>query len=131
LKHFFDPRRKGRVRMKTSVFFLVLAAAIFPAFALLAQSHPVHHSHTPNSPSNDLQLQLPLDQAQYCLTPESSGGFNEQFEQFDSFPQPASKGYLCINLPPGRPFVIDHLFAEADYDVELPTAAEWYLDTTV
>jgi hypothetical protein len=28
-------------------------------------------------------------------------------------------------------FVIDYLFAEADYDQLLPAAAEWYLDATV
>jgi hypothetical protein len=93
----------------------------------------VHHRHSryPNAPSNDPQLQIPADQAQSCFTPESSTNTNEQYQQFDTYPQPASKGYLCIAIPAGRTFVIDHLFAEADYDRELPFAAEWYLDTVV
>jgi hypothetical protein len=71
---------------------------------------------------------FPADQAQSCLTPEGERSGYEQFQQFDSFPQPASRGYLCINIPPGGTFVIDHLFAEADYEADLPAGAEWYLD---
>jgi hypothetical protein len=74
-------------------------------------------------------LQIPTDQAQSCYTPESQRAGYDQFQQFDSFPQPASKGYLCIVVPSGRTFVIDHLFAEADYDQPLPAPPEWYLDT--
>lgn len=96
-----------------------------------AQVRPPRHSRYPNSPSNDPQLVLPTDQGQFCLTPESSRSGYEQFQQFDSYPQPASKGYLCINIPPGQTFVIDHLFAEADYDGPLPNGAEWYLDSVV
>jgi hypothetical protein len=29
----------------------------------------------------------------------------EQYQTFDSYPQPASKGYLCIAIPPGRIFI--------------------------
>ena len=101
------------------------------ALPLFAQVHRPRHSRYPNSPSNDPQLQIPQDQAQSCLTPEASGSAYEQFEQFDSFPQPASKGYLCINIPAGRTFVIDHLFAEADYDQAPPAEPEWYLDSAV
>jgi hypothetical protein len=97
---------------------------------LFAQVHQPRHSRYPNSPSNDPQLQIPSDQAQSCFTPEGARSDYEQFQQFDSYPQPASKGYLCINIPPGRTFIIDHLFAEADYDAVLPGEAEWYLDAT-
>ena len=94
------------------------------------QVHQPRHSRYPNSPSNDPQLQIPTDQAQSCFTPASSRSGYEQFEQFDSYPQPASKGYLCINIPSGdRTFVIDHLFAEADYDSTPPAEPEWYLDS--
>jgi hypothetical protein len=72
---------------------------------------------------------IPTDQGQSCFTPESSRSGYDQFQQFDTFPQPASKGYLCINIPTGRTFVVDYLFAESDYDAVLPTDAEWYLDT--
>jgi len=96
---------------------------------LAAQVHHVRHSRYPNAPINDPQLQIPTDQAQSCFTPESSLTGYEQFEQFDTFAQPASKGYLCIAIPAGKTFVIDHLFAEADYDAVLAAGAEWYLDT--
>jgi hypothetical protein len=76
-------------------------------------------------------LQIPTDQAQSCFVPEGAMSAYEQFQQFDTYPQPASKGYLCIAIPAGRTFVIDHLFAEADYDQPLPFGAEWYLDTVV
>lgn len=89
--------------------------------------HP-RHSRYPNAPFNDPQLQIPADQAQSCFTPDGERSGHEQFQQFDSYPQPASRGYLCINIPAGGTFVIDHLFAEADYDAELPAGAEWYLD---
>lgn len=106
--------------------------ALLSALPVTAQQmHRPRHSRYPNSPSNDLQLQIPQDQAQSCFTPESSASGYEQFQQFDTFPQPASKGYLCINIPPGHTFIIDHLFAEADYDAPLPGEAEWYLDTAV
>jgi len=93
----------------------------------------VHHRHSryPNAPSNDPQLQIPTDQAQSCFVPEGSPAVYEQYQQFDTYPQPASKGYLCIAIPAGRTFVIDHLFAEADYDRELTYGAEWYLDTAI
>ena len=76
-------------------------------------------------------MQIPTDQLQSCFAPESSLGGYDQFEQFDTYPQPASKSYLCIVIPAGKTFVIDHLFAEADYDQDLPAGAEWYLDTTI
>jgi hypothetical protein len=107
---------------------MLLSLCVSP---LVAQVHPPRHSRYPNSPSNDPQLQIPQDQAQSCFTPSSSGGAYEQFEQFDSYPQPASKGYLCINIPAGKTFVIDHLFAEADYDQALPAEPEWYLNSAV
>jgi hypothetical protein len=110
---------------------LFFACIFLFAVPLLAQAHHPRHSHTPSSPSNDPQLQIPPDQAQFCFTPASSLSGYDQFEQFDTFSQPASRGYLCIIIPPGRTFIIDHLFAEADYDQELPAAAEWYLDTAV
>jgi hypothetical protein len=111
--------------------FWVSSIALLFAVPVLGQTHHPRHSHFPNAPSNDPQLQIPNDQAQSCFTPESSLRGYDQFEQFDTYPQPASKGYLCISIPPGRTFVIDHLFAEADYDRELPAPAEWYLDMTV
>ncbi|GGH13907.1 hypothetical protein [Silvibacterium dinghuense] len=89
-----------------------------------------HHPRYPNAPVNDPQLVLPTDQAPSCFNPQSSGGGYDQFESFDTNPQSASKGYLCIAVPAGRTFVIDTLFAEADYDSETPTPPEWYLDTT-
>jgi hypothetical protein len=112
------------------------ALALFAPLLLLSVSSlegQIHtrHSRYPNAPSNDPQLQLPTDQAQSCFTPESSLSGYDQFQQFDVFPQPASKGYLCINIPAGKTFVIDHLFAEADYDKVLPAPAEWYLNATV
>lgn len=110
---------------------VILAGVFLCTIPLFAQIHHPRHSRYPNSPSNDPQLQLPGDQAQFCFTPESSLTGYEQYQQFDTYPQPASKGYLCINIPAGRTFVIDHLFAEADYDAVLPTEAEWYLDTVI
>jgi hypothetical protein len=111
--------------------FLLLFGIVLCSLTLSGQVHRPRHSRYPNSPSNDVELLIPTDQAQSCFTPESDLGGYEQFQQFDTFPQPASKGYLCINIPPGRIFVIDHLFAEADYDALLPSDAEWYLDTVV
>jgi hypothetical protein len=119
------------MKMNSRTLLLVSSAALLFAVPLLGQTHHPRHSRYPAAPSNDPQLQIPTDQAQSCYTPESSRGGYDQFEQFDTFPQPASKGYLCINIPPGRVFVIDHLFAEADYDRELPAGAEWYLVTTI
>jgi hypothetical protein len=110
---------------------LVSSSILLFAIPLFGQIHHPHHSRFPNAPVNDPQLQLPADQAQWCFTPESSRSGYDQFEQFDTFPQPASKGYLCINIPAGRTFVIDYLFAEADYDQELPAPAEWYLNATI
>jgi hypothetical protein len=109
----------------------VLAGAVLCSLPLYGQVHPVRHSRYPNSPSNDPQLLIPADQAQSCFVPEGSPSSYEQYQQFDTYPQPASKGYLCIAIPAGRTFVIDHLFAEADYDQPLPAEAEWYLDTVV
>ena len=115
--------------MRICVSRVVLAGILLCASSLAAQVHLMRHSRYPNSPSNDPQLQLPVDQAQFCFTPESSLSGYEQYQQFDTYPQPASKGYLCIAIPPGKTYVIDHLFAEADYDLALPTNAEWYLLT--
>ena len=112
------------------LFALLLLTSVFLVPSLLGQTH-VRHSRYPSAPSNDPQLQLPTDQAQSCFTPESSLSGYDQFEQFDVFPQPASKGYLCINIPPGGTFVIDHLFAEADYDDAPPASPEWYLNSTL
>jgi hypothetical protein len=109
----------------------ILAGVLLCAIPLLAQVHHPRHSRYPNSPSNDPQLQIPTDQAQSCFTPQSERSGYQQLQQFDTFPQPASKGYLCINIPYGRTYVIDHLFAEADYDQVLPAGAEWYLDTVI
>lgn len=110
-----------------------LLACIFPLLAtsVFAQTHAPRHSRYPNSPSNDPQLLIPTDQAQSCYAPDSSLTGYDEFEQFDTYPQPASRGYLCIVVPPGKTFVIDHLFAEADYDDALPAGAEWYLDTSL
>jgi hypothetical protein len=108
---------------------LLAGAFLCCSTPFFAQVHGPRHSRYPNSPSNDPQLQLPTDQAQSCFVPESSLSGYEQYQQFDTYPQPASRGYLCIAIPPGKTFVIDHLFAEADYDVVLPAGAEWYLDT--
>ncbi len=117
--------------MRTCRILIFCCAVLLTASALTAQVHRPRHSRYPNSPSNDPQLEIPTDQAQSCFNPDSNLSGYEQFQQFDTFPQPASKGYLCIHIPPGRTFVIDHLFAEADYDAPLPTGAEWYLDTAV
>lgn len=115
-----------RSHISCAAVLLGLALVSLPLFG---QVHHPRHSRYPNSPSNDPQLLLPQDQAQSCFTPESTGSVYEQFQQFDSYPQPASKGYLCINLPAGKTFVIDHLFAEADYDSVTPADPEWYLDS--
>ena len=88
-----------------------------------------HHSHAPNSPLNDPQLVLPPDQWQYCYSPQSSGTGFEEFQTYDAFSAPASRGYLCILIPPGKSFVIDHLMAEADYDTAPAINPEWYLDS--
>jgi hypothetical protein len=108
----------------------VLAGVLLSSLPLYGQVHH-RHSRYPNAPSNDPQLQIPTDQAQSCFVPEGSPSDYEQYQQFDTYNQPASKGYLCIAIPAGRTFVIDHLFAEADYDRELPFGAEWYLNTVV
>jgi hypothetical protein len=109
----------------------ILAGVFLWSLPLCGQVHHVRHSRFPSSPSNDPQLQIPTDQAQSCFVPEGSPSAYEQYQQFDTYPQPASKGYLCITIPANRTFVIDYLFAEADYDQELPAPAEWYLDMTV
>ncbi len=118
------------VRVEMNARFLIASALFLSAISTLAQTHP-RHARYPNAPSNDPQLQLPTDQAQSCFTPETSGTGYDQFEQFDVFPQPASRGYLCINIPAGHIFVIDRLFAEADYDQVLPAPAEWYLNVSM
>jgi len=107
-----------------------LAGVLLSSLPLCGQVHR-RHSRYPNAPSNDPQLQIPSDQAQSCFVPEGSPATYEQYQQFDTYNQPASKGYLCIAIPAGRIFIIDHLFAEADYDRELPFGAEWYLDTVI
>lgn len=117
--------------MNACIFRTISSSLFLLALPLLGQTHHPPHSRFPNAPVNDPQLLLPSDQAPSCFTPESSLRGYDQFEQFDTYPQPASRGYLCINIPPGKTFVIDYLFAEADYDQVLPAAAEWYLDTTV
>lgn len=119
------------MKMCSRLTCAVLAAVFLCSLPLYGQVHPPRHSRFPNSPSNDPQLQIPTDQAQSCYAPEASGSLYEQYQQFDTYPQPASKGYLCIAIPAGRTFVIDHLFAEADYDRELPSGVEWYLDAVV
>lgn len=108
-----------------------LAVLLMVAVSAASQIRPPRHSRYPNSPSNDPQLLIPTDQAQSCFAPDGERSQNEQFQQFDTYPQPASKGYLCIAIPPGGTFVIDHLFAEADYDAPLTGDPEWYLDTVV
>src|ERR1700679_177142 len=75
-----------------ALFALLLLTSVFLVPSLLGQTH-VRHSRYPSAPSNDPQLLLPTDQAQSCFTPESSLSGYDQFEQFDVFPQPASKGY--------------------------------------
>lgn len=114
--------------MSLRVSGLAVAAVCLLSLSLDGQVRHPRHSRYPNAPFNDPQLQIPADQAQSCLTPEGERSGYEQFQQFDSYPQPASRGYLCINIPPGGTFVIDHLFAEADYEAELPAGAEWYLN---
>ena len=117
--------------MNSRLSRIVLAGVLLGVVPLTAQTRHARHSRFPDAPSNDPQLQIPTDQAQSCFTPESSRNGYDQFQQFDTFPQPASKGYLCIAIPAGKTFVIDHIFAEADYDQDLPSGAEWYLDATV
>jgi hypothetical protein len=117
--------------MKARASHVVVAAVFLCSLSLFGQVHHPRHSRFPNTPANDPQLQIPTDQLQSCFAPESSLRDYDQFEQFDTYPQPASKGYLCIVIPAGRTFVIDHLFAEADYDQDLPAGAEWYLDATI
>jgi hypothetical protein len=126
----------GKIRfqvenMNARVSRLIVSGLFLCALPLWGQVHHPRHSRYPNSPSNDPQLQIPTDQVQSCFTPESSRSGYDQFQQFDTFTQPASKGYLCIAIPAGGTFVIDHLFAEADYDQALPNGAEWYLNTAV
>ncbi len=133
LRHFhatFNKRLSAGMKIMNARLLSPIASALLLAAVPLAgqTAHP-RHSRYPNAPSNDPQLLIPADQAQSCFTPESSQSGYDQFEQFDIFPQPASKGYLCINIPAGKTFVIDHLFAEADYDQPLPAPAEWYLNT--
>lgn len=117
--------------MNLRVFRPISSGLLLAAIPLLGQAPHPRHSRYPNAPSNDPQLLIPSDQAQSCFTPASSLTGYDQFEQFDTFPQPASKGYLCINIPAGKTFVIDYLFAEADYDQVLASAAEWYLNTVI
>jgi hypothetical protein len=117
--------------MRTLRFHIIFATVLVISLPMVGQIRHPRHSRYPNSPSNDPQLQIPTDQAQSCYTPESERAGYDQFQQYDTFPQPVSKGYLCINIPPGRTFVIDHIFAEADYDLAMPAAPEWYLDTVI
>jgi hypothetical protein len=116
--------------MKFPKIVLLLTLVLSAVNAAAQIRHP-RHSRYPNSPSNDLQLEIPTDQAQSCYVPGGPAMGYQQYQTFDTFPQPASKGYLCIALPAGGTFVIDHLFAEADYDKALSTDAEWYLDAVV
>jgi hypothetical protein len=109
----------------------MLASVLLCSSPLFAQTHPVRHSRYPNSPSNDPQLQIPGDQAQSCFAPESGLSGYEQYQTYDDYPHPAKNGYLCIAVPPGKTFVIDYVFAEADYDTTLAAPPEWYLDTLV
>lgn len=112
--------------MKTkSIGFFVFLCALTVA----AQTRAPHHPRFPRAPWNDPQLILPTDQAQSCFVPVGERSQYEQYQQFDTFDQPASKGYLCIYVPPGRTFVVDHLFAEADYDAAPQGLIEWYLDS--
>ena len=55
----------------------------------------------------------------------------EEFQTYDAFSLPASRGYLCLAIPQGKLFVIDHLMAEADYDSAPSVNPEWYLDTVM
>ena len=117
--------------MNLRVFPLISSGLLLAAIPLLGQAPHPRHSRYPNAPSNDPQLLIPSDQAQSCFVPEGSPSAYEQYQQFDTYPQPASKGYLCITIPANRTFVIDYLFAEADYDQALPFGAEWYLNTVI
>jgi len=76
--------------------FWVSSIALLFAVPVLGQTHHPRHSHFPNAPSNDPQLQIPNDQAQSCFTPESSLRGYDQFEQFDTYPQPASRD-ICAS----------------------------------
>jgi hypothetical protein len=123
--------------MKIRGFYLVVLFALFRFIfvnACIAQDQTVtpihpHHSHAPNSPLNDAQLIIPPDQAQYCYAPQSSMTGYEEFQTYDAFSLPASRGYLCLAIPQGKIFVIDYLMAEADYDSAPTVNPEWYLDT--
>lgn len=117
---------------RSQLLFVAMALGSISMFCsrpMFGQVHHPPHSRYPNSPSNDPQLLIPSDQSQSCYTPDSDRSGYDQFQQFDTYPQPASKGYLCISIPQGKTFVIDHLFAEADYDLALSAGPEWYLDT--
>lgn len=109
-----------------AIYFSIHFSALGNAQA--AQNAHPHHSHSPYSPLNDQQLAIPPDQSQYCDSPPHSGTGYEQFQSYDSFPQPASRGYLCIEVPAGGVFVVDYIIAEADYDSAPPASPEWYLD---
>jgi hypothetical protein len=117
--------------MISRISYLAVAATVFCSLSLCAQARHPRHSRYPLSPFNDPQLQIPTDQAQSCLVPEGGEGGYQQFQEFDDYPHPGSKGYLCIAIPQGRTFVIDYISAEADYDDALPAGAEWYLDSVV
>lgn len=118
--------------MKVKVLFYLFAILLAVHFSPLCtaqgtqNAHP-HHSHSPYSSSNDPQLALPPDQAQYCATPPNSGTGYEQFQTYDAYPEPASRGYLCIQVPGTGTFVIDYIIAEADYDSAPAASPEWYL----
>lgn len=107
----------------------VVLAFVFFFASLDAQTHHPRHLRYPNSMANDPQLVIPADQAQACYAPDGERSRYEQYQQFDTFPLPASKGYLCIAIPTGGTFVIDHIFAEADYDQAPAAGVEWYLDS--
>ena len=117
--------------MLTRSLRIIFAGVFVCVLPMAAQVRGPRHSRYPNSPSNDPQLQIPTDQAQSCYSPGGERSRDEQFQQFDTFPQPAGKGYLCINIPPGGTFVIDQVFAEADYDAATAGRPEWYLDTVI
>lgn len=115
--------------MNRTVVNIMWAVLLLCAIPVDGQIRHPRHPRYPLSPYNDPQLQIPTDQAQSCLVPLGERSMYEQYQTFDSHDQPASRGYLCIAVPAGRTFIIDHLFVEADYDRAPEGQLEWYLDT--